>query len=420
MICMEYTCYNMNAYNLHVIKTDKFKTITIDVSFRRKIKKEEITIRNLLKELIVNSSCNYPTERSLIIQTEKLYDLKLLSSTYRIGNYSILSFKTRFLNEKYTEEGMNEESIKFLLDLIFKPRLDNDVDKCKKKIEKSILSLNDNKIKYALLKLLETTGDMPYSYNNYGYKEDLDKITDDDIKKYYNSVLSNDIVDVFVVGNVDESEIKQIFKEYFKVSTFHKSELSLLVPELSKERKVREFNEYDNVNQTQLTMLCSLNGITDYERKYVLPVYGELLGGSSNSILFDTVREKNSYAYYVNALVKPYDNVMMIYSGIQKGNEKEVVKLIEKSLLGISKGKFDVDKLESSKKTLISAIESSLDNPVSIINNYYAKVLVGALDINEKIENIKKISKEDIISVSKKISIHTLFLLEASDEENND
>ena len=417
---MEYTCYNMNAYNLHVINTDKFKTITIDVSFRRKIKKEEITIRNLLKELIVNSSCNYPTERSLIIQTEKLYDLKLLSSTYRVGSYSILSFKTRFLNEVYTEEGMNEESIKFLLDLIFKPRLDNDVLKCKKKIEKSILSLNDNKIKYALLKLLETTEDMPYSYNNYGYKDDLDKITDDDIKNYYNSVISDDIVDVFVVGNVDGSEIKRIFKEYFKVSTFHKNELSLLVPELSRVRKIREFNEYDNVNQTQLTLLCNLSDITDYERKYVLPVYGELLGGSSNSILFDTIREKNSYAYYVNALVKPYDNVMMIYSGIQKGNEKEVLKLIEKSLSGVSKGKFDLEKLESSKKTLISAIESSLDNPVSIINNYYAKVLVNALDINEKIENIKKVSKEDIISVSKKISIHTQFLLEASDEKNND
>ena len=420
MICMEYTCYNMNAYNLHVIKTDKFKTITIDVSFRRKIKKDEITIRNLLKELMVNSSLGYRTERSLIIQTEKLYDLKLLSSSYRIGNYSILSFKTRFLNEVYTEDGMNEESIKFLLDLIFKPRLDNDVEKCKKKIEKSILTLNDNKIKYALLKLLETTEDMPYSYNNYGYKEDLDNITVDDIKKYYDSVISDDIVDVFVVGDVDGNQIKQIFKEYFKVSTFHKNELSLLVPELTKVRKNKEFIEYDDVNQTQLTMLCNLSDITDYERKYVLPVYGELLGGSSNSILFDTVREKNSYAYYVNALVKPYDNIMMIYSGIQKGNEKEVVKLIDKSLLGISKGKFDVEKLESSKKTLISAIESSLDNPISIINNYYAKVLVNALDVNEKIENIKKVSKEDIMTVSKKISIHTLFLLEASDEENND
>lgn len=412
---MNYTCFNMNAYNLHIINTDKFKTITIDVSFRRKMKKEEITIRNLLKELIVNSSSSYPTERKLIIQTERLYDLKLLSSSYRVGNYSILSFKTRFLNEKYTEDGMNEESIKFLLDLIFKPKLDNDVDKCKKKIEKSILSLFDNKIKYALLKLLETTGDMPYAYNNYGYIEDLGKIEVDEIKSYYDSVIADDIVDVFVVGSVDEFEIKRIFKEYFKVSTFHKNELSLLVNELPRVRKINEFREFDKVNQTQLTMLCRINNLTDYERKYVLPVYGELLGGSSNSILFDTVREKNSYAYYVNALVKPYDNVMMIYSGIEKGNDKAVVKLIQKSLNGVSKGKFDDELLESAKKTMISAIESSLDNPVSIINNYYAMVLVDALDTNEKIEKIKKISKDDIISVSKKIDIHTLFLLEAED-----
>ena len=64
---MKYTSYNMNAYNLHIIKTDKFKTITVSVSFRRKVKKEEITIRNLLKELLINSSYNYPTEKSLIV-----------------------------------------------------------------------------------------------------------------------------------------------------------------------------------------------------------------------------------------------------------------------------------------------------------------------------------------------------------------
>ena len=181
---MEYIKNDMNAYNLHIIKTDRFKTVTVSVVFRRKINKEEITMRNLLKELLINSSYNYPTERSLIIETEKLYDLKLLSSNYRIGNYAILSLRTRFLNEKYTEEGMNEESIKFLLDLIFNPRLDNDIDKCKKKIEKSIMSLNDNKVKYALFKLLEETGDMPYAYNSYGYLDDLEKIQANDIKNY--------------------------------------------------------------------------------------------------------------------------------------------------------------------------------------------------------------------------------------------
>ena len=64
---MKYTNYDMNAYNLHVINTDKFKTITVGVAFRRKINKNEITIRNLLKELMINSTGSYPTEKALII-----------------------------------------------------------------------------------------------------------------------------------------------------------------------------------------------------------------------------------------------------------------------------------------------------------------------------------------------------------------
>ena len=201
---MKYTNYDMNAYNLHIINTDKFKTITVGVAFRRKINKDEITIRNLLKELMINSTGSYPTEKSLIMATENLYDLKLIASNYRVGNYAIMTFRTRFLNEKYTEDGMNEESIKFLLDLIFNPRLDNDVDKCKKKIEKSILSLKDNKIKYALSKLLETTGNMPYAYNGYGYICDSSNSdTTFTRSKWHSAGINGDRA--FVIGNGDDS-----------------------------------------------------------------------------------------------------------------------------------------------------------------------------------------------------------------------
>lgn len=416
---MKYTNYDMNAYNLHIINTDKFKTITVGVAFRRKIVKEEITIRNLLKELMINATESYPSERSLIMATENLYDLKLLASNYRVGNYAILSFKTRFLNEKYTEEGMNKESIKFLIDMIFSPKLDVDIDKCKKKIEKSILALKDSKIKYSLFKLLETTENMPYSYNSFGYIDDLNKITYDNIKEYYDSIIKDDIVDVYVVGDVDDVEIKNIFREYFKLTTFHKQEVSLIADELPSTKKVLEYRENDNVNQTQLSILCDVNKLTDDERKYTLPVYAEMLGGSSNSILFDDVREKNSYAYYVNALAKSYDNVLMIYSGIENGNEKNVIKLISKSLKNISKGNFDEDKFNSAKETIISGIMASLDNPIGIINNYYAKELVNSLDAMDRIERIKKVTREDIVNVSKKVNINRMFILEADNEKNN-
>ncbi len=417
---MKYMKYDMNAYNLHIINTDKFKTITIGVAFRRKINKEEITLRNLLKELMINSTNNYPTEKSLIVATENLYDLKLTAANYRVGNYAIMTFRTRFLNEKYTERGMNEESIKFFLDLIFNPNLGKDIDKCKKKIEKSILGLKDDKIKYALSKLLETTGDMPYAYNGYGNITDLDKISEEDIKSYYESVIKNDIVDVYVVGDVDEGKIKNLFREYFKITTYHKNEISLITGELNTVKRVLEFREKDNVNQTQIAILCNLKGLTDRERKYVMPVYTEMLGGTANSILFDAVREKNSYAYYVNALVKSYDNVMMIYSGIEHGNEKNVLKIIEKTLAGIRKGNFPDDKFESAKETLVSAIKASLDNPMGIITNYYARTLVDSPDVEERIKNMSKVTKNEIIDVSKKVNIHTMFILEAEDEKDND
>ena len=416
---MEYICYNMNAYNLHIVNTKKFKTITVDICFREKINKDEITLRNLLKEIMVNASYDYPSERELIKATEELYDLKLLTSTYRIGNYNFLSMKIRFLNEKYTENGMNYASIKLLLDLIFKPKLDADFEKCKNKIEKSILSLNDNKVKYAISKLLESTKDMPYSYNFYGNIEDLNKITIEDIKKCYENLLTNDIIDIFVVGEVNPEEIKNIFKENFKVKTFHKVDNKVIVKELTPRAKTNIIREQDDINQIQLTILCSLNSITEYERKYVSLVYSEMLGGSANSILFDTVREKNSYAYYVNSIIKPYDNNMIIYSGIHEDNEKEVIKLIKKCLKDITKGKFNDEIFLSSKNTIISSLKASLDNPIGIINNCLSNILVSSPTIEEKIKIIEKITKEEVINFSKKITIHTIYILEGSNEENN-
>ena len=416
---MEYICYNMNAYNLHIVNTKKFKTITVDICFREKINKDEITLRNLLKEIMVNASYDYPSERELIKATEELYDLKLLTSTYRIGNYNFLSMKIRFLNEKYTEKGMNYASIKLLLDLIFKPKLDADFEKCKNKIEKSILSLNDNKVKYAISKLLESTKDMPYSYNFYGNIEDLNKITIEDIKKCYENLLTNDIIDIFVVGEANPEEIKNIFKENFKVKTFHKVDNKVIVKELTPRTKTNIIREQDDINQIQLTILCSLNSITEYERKYVSLVYSEMLGGSANSILFDTVREKNSYAYYVNSIIKPYDNNMIIYSGIHEDNEKEVIKLIKKCLKDITKGKFNDEIFQSSKNTIISSLKASLDNPIGIINNCLSNILVSSPTIEEKIKIIEKITKEEVINFSKKITIHTIYILEGSNEENN-
>lgn len=421
---MNYEQINMGSYNLHIIKTNKFKTITMEVNFRRKIKKEEITLRNLLKMMLLYTTKQFKTERDFIIETENLYDLKVVSSNMRIGNYSNLSFKIRFLNEKYTEKNMNEYSISFLMDVLFNPNVENgsfkidDLKILKNKLAKSIKKLSDNKIKYSLLKLMSTTDNMPYSYNSYGDIEDLDKITENSLYQYYKNVLADDLVDIFVVGDVDVNEIKKYLKKYFKIETFKKDKKDFLVSELIPRKRIKKVVEKEDVNQSQLTALCTLNNLSEFERKYTLLIYNEILGGSSNSLLFNTIREKNSYAYYINSSAKAYDNILMIYSGIDPGNSDNVLKLIKKVLFNINKGKFNDEILESAKETIISSIKASTDTPTGIINTYYAKHLVNADLFEERINNIKKITKEDIINLSKKISMHTVFLLEGNIRED--
>ena len=416
---------NMGAYNLHIINTNTFKTVTIEVNFRRQVAKDEITKRALLKNVLLNSTKRYPTERELIIESENLYDLKLISSSARMGNYTNLSFKMRFLNEKFSQEKMNKQSIEFLMDILFNPNIQNDafdknvVDKCKEKLEKSIKTLKDNKVKYTISKLLETIEDKPYSYNSFGYLEDLEKIDEKNLYNYYKDMLNNDLIDIFVVGDIDKTQIKDILKEHFQTRTFHKPKTDILVKELEISKKVNHYTEEDEVNQSQLTLLCTLNGLSDFERKYTIRVYNEILGGSSNSILFDTVREKNSYAYYVNSDQKSYDNILLIYSGIEPGNSEEVTKLIKKSLTDIEKGKISEEQINNAKETIISGIKATLDSPNGIINTYYAMILVNSDDVETRIENIKKVTKEDVIKLASKIHLHTTYLLEGVKDEDN-
>ena len=137
-------------------------------------------------------------------------------------------------------------------------------------------------------------------------------------------------MDIFVIGDVDTKKLKEIFKDNVKLNTFHKREDNLIVKELTPVKRIKKYVLTEETNQAQLILLFNINNITDFERKYVLLVYNEMLGGSSNSILFDTVREKNSYAYYINSCAKLYDNLFIIFSGIENGSEDEVLKLIRK------------------------------------------------------------------------------------------
>ena len=415
---MEYIKKEFAAYNVHIIKTKRFKTTTIEVNFLRKIKKEEITIRNFLSEILLQSTKQYPTKRLLTLKSMELYNANIGSSNSRIGNFENLSFSLKFLDEKYTEEGMFNQTLDFFFDTLFNPNVENErFDEKSFKIVNKIIyneikSVKDNMTKYSLIKMLEHIGHgEPYSYIGYGYIDDLEKITPSKLYEYYKDVLKSDKVDIFVIGDVNSDEVLELINEKFKINTVKKSIGKAMIQHEKIRGRARKITEWENIIQSKLNIGFKLKDLSNYELRYVLPIYSQILGGSANSKLFKNVREKNSLAYYINSVPHIYDNLLLIYSGISKSDFDKALTLIKKELTNMKKGKITDDEINDAKAGMISSIETITDSQRRILNMYYTKELVGGDDIDKRIETFNKVSKNDIVKVANKLKIDTVYLM---------
>lgn len=424
---MKYTKYEVGPYNIHIINTDKFKTVNIRTIFKRKIVKDEITKRNMLSDILTRTTKKYPTERAMAIESEELYDLWFNSSITLSGLYSLLMVDIAFLNTKYTEEDIIDKSIEFLSEILFNPNVENNkfnedtFEMSKTFIGDVIDSIEENTNRYSRIRMLEEMDkDAVYASRSDGYKEDLDKITSENLYEYYLSVLKSDNVDIFVVGNVDESNIKDIITKYFKLNTIKKPMGNHYISHDKYRKRSKTVTEKKDINQSKLVMGYKLIGLDNFETNYVSTIYSLILGGGVDSNLFKTVREKNSLCYSISSNIYKVSNLMFITSGINSSNFKKTVTLIKKEVKNMNSGKFSDEDIEKAKCIYKNSCEELMDSPIDIINVYSANCYLGTDLLEERIKKIETVTKEMVMEFSKKVKLDTVYLLEGgSDDEDN-
>lgn len=423
---MKYTKFQNGAYNIHLINTDKFKTISLRINFKRKVSKSEITMRNLLTRVLLESSEFYKTSRLIEIETEKLFGLMLRSSATISGNYSVMSFESSFLNEEYTLAGSFDRSLDFILSFIFNPNIVDggfDVDSfnlCRESLRTDILCAKENPSRYGMHRMLALMDpDAPYSINTDGYIEDLDEITEKSLYDYYKEVVKSDLIDIFIIGSFDEFKIKNVINSKFKINTLKKPSLSHYVVHNKVGKRVRTYNEVMSLEQSKLFIGCKLDNLTPFEQKYVMNIYSFILGGSPNSLLFMSLREKNSLCYNVNSVYQPVFNLLSIRAGIDACNFKKSVSLIKDSMKDILDGNFDDSFIDAGIITYKNTFKEVMDSSFSILNAYTSCEYLGYDSIDKRVKEISKVTRDDVIRVAKKVHMDTVFLLEGDDYEEN-
>lgn len=409
----------MNGYNLHILKTEKYKTNTLVWKMKAPLNKASVTTRALLPYVLQSSSEAYPTTGKLRSYLDELYGASLFVDLAKKGEYHIISFSMEIANEKFLSDNtpLLKKAFQFLTEILTKPNAANQsfdqetVEKEKRTLKQRIQSVYDDKMRYSSFRLVqEMCGDEPYSLHVHGEMDSVDQITPEDLYKYYQEALNQDEMDLYVVGDVNEEEVQSLASELLQFPD--RKPASIRSSSYEKKNDVHEVIEEQDVKQGKLNLGYRTNIVYGDEEYYPLQVFNGIFGGFSHSKLFINVREKASLAYYAASRLESHKGLLMVMSGIDKKNYDQAVGIIHDQMEAMRKGDFTEDEIVQTKAVIKNQLLETIDTARGVIEILYHNVVAHkAITLNDWIDKMDAVSKEEIVAVADKVSLDTIYFL---------
>lgn len=412
------------SVRLHVIKSNKFKTNLVGIYIQRSLMKEEATKNALLSMLLNKGTKEYPSFLDLNRKLEDLYGGILISDVAKKGEKHIIKIKMQLPNSKYiNNKDILKEGLQIINGVLNSPVIQDggfkkdiflqEKENLKEKIEGRI----NDKMRFAVDRCVEVMcEDENYSIYEYGSIEDLDNIDEKSLYEYYLNVLSSSPIDVFVVGDVEEDRVRELFKETLQ---FKRDDIITIPKEqITKEiTNIKEAQDRFNINQGKLTLGYRTNIPYESQLYESSILFSNILGGGPNSKLFKNVREKESLCYYIFSRIDKFKSIMLISSGVEFENFEKTKKLVIQEVDSLKNGNFTEDDIEIAKKSIITSIESLTDTPNMLMDFLYSQILSNSLDsVDNIIGKIKAANKESIIEAGKKFELDTIYFLNKEEE----
>ncbi|WP_025784541.1 EF-P 5-aminopentanol modification-associated protein YfmF [Sporosarcina sp. D27] len=414
-----------NNLHVHVLESKNFKTITVELKFQTLLDRATITERTLLPGVLRAGSKLYPTAGAMQNELDDLYGASLQLYQSVTGNSHILTVQMEFANERFIENENNlaENVIGFINEFLFNPKTSqNGFDKTtvgqeKEKLRKNLEASKDDKTSYADERLMDemALGER-YAVHPNGYLEDIDTITEQRLLSSYKTLLSTARIDVFVAGDVNPEITKELIETVLTGvpagSDLRLEEGAALPSEVKSVESSKIIREIDEIQQAKLHIgyrTQTLFTDTDFE---ALMVGSMILGGHASSLLFKTVREQHSLAYYVGADLDLYSDKLIIFCGIAPKDYEKTVEIIDEQVAILQAGTFPEDVLEDTKAMIVGSYQQALDSIGGIIATEYQKILTGTSKTpQDMIEKFQSITRQDIQKATSKLERDTTFIL---------
>lgn len=403
---------------LHLIDTQKFKTLLMGVYIKRPLNIEEVSLNAMLSRMIDRSTASHPGITDVNKTLENLYGTLLVSDVHKYGEKQMIQIKLNVPDEKLIgDPSLYKKVLSLLNEVLNHPNIIDEgfdpqiFEQAKEGLITEIKNRKEDKAMWALSRCLENMcQDEPYALHEYGLIEAIEKMTPQALLSHFYEIMATSEIDILLNGNVDES-IVDLIKETL---TFKRGELKVLPEEqvVYHVDEVKSVTEYDEGKQARLVLGYRMN-IPYSDDKYLPALLGSvILGYGGSSKLFRIVREKESLCYSIFARTEKYKSVMYVYAGVEPQKADQAEKLMKSIFESMKTGDITNEEVEIAKSNLISSLFSITDFQNAYLNYYYSQYLSGsAQTLDEYRDRIQKVTRESIIEAVQFFELDTVYLM---------
>lgn len=424
------TVIKENGYTLHLVPSKKYKTITFVAKLKAPLTRETITGRALLPFVLRQGTKKYPTRKDLQFKLDDLYGASLTLDGSKAGNYHVMSTRMQIANQKYiqNESSIMEEALKLLYEVLFNPNIQNKsfndqtVDREKNTLLQHIRSIKDDKTQYAQKRLVETMCEgETYQIPAHGYEEDLKALSAEDLYSTYKGMIERDDLDLYILGDFDHDKMTTKVKEIFKERRAFKPSENIRETKHIDVNEPKKLIERDDVQQAKLHIGYRTNTQFQDEHYPALVVFNGLFGGFPSSKLFVNVREKHSMAYYVGSAFASYNGLLFVNSGVGTSDYEKAQAIIDEQLEALRQGDFTDEEIAQAKAQIVNELLETMDRAQGLIELLYQSVVGGKeRDIDEFIQRIQSVTREDIVRMANNIQQDTIYVLTREEDKNEE
>lgn len=403
--------------NLHIRPTSQFKTVNFSIKWRAPLTTEAASQRSVLANVLQHSNEKYKKTAEFRSYLDDLFGTVLYFDSTKRGDEHMVVLNVETVNDQYLNSQVLDDVIDLLHTVIFQPNLENGtfissiVEREKQIVIERIQSIFDDKTRYAQQQISQIIRpNHPASISNNGTIDIVKTVTAEMLMNAYESMIRQDQIDIYVVGDVNVEEMTTKLKKAFPFTDREIKQSPKYEENVKAEKEYTK--EQQEMKQGKLHIGFSTPVFFESEDFPKMQIFNGIFGGYAHSKLFMNVRERESLAYYAASSYSSHYGLVYVLSGIEPSNEKKATDVIFEQLEAMKKGEISDLELAQTKAMLTNNLKETLDSArgqIEIFDQYRKRNEDFSVNLWKK--RWDNVTKEDVQKMAQQLQHEATYFL---------